>query len=214
MTLLARTPRTRLASGASSWSGWATAPSSRATRSPATPARPCAISANATSSRSRLRCRSKRCDHAARPHRFSSKARSPGRSTRTTYRSEPDNPIVLDELILARHCRHSPLRPRRAGRGAERGRILGEAINFARTLALTPANDMTPTHLADAGRRGREASTASTSTRSTRSAWRRKGMGSILGVSRGSDEEARMIVLDATTATRRRKRSWRSSARA
>ena len=33
--------------------------------------------------------------------------------------------------------------------GVQRGEILGDAVNFARRLAITPANDMTPTILAD-----------------------------------------------------------------
>ena len=32
--------------------------------------------------------------------------------------------------------------------GIEHGRIVGEGINAARLMALTPANDMTPTHMA------------------------------------------------------------------
>ena len=31
-----------------------------------------------------------------------------------------------------------------------RGSVLGEAVNAARRMALTPGNDMTPTHLAHA----------------------------------------------------------------
>ena len=33
--------------------------------------------------------------------------------------------------------------------GVARGTVLGEAVNFARLMALTPGNDMTPTHMAE-----------------------------------------------------------------
>ncbi len=113
----------------------------------------------------------------------------------TTYRTEPEKPIVLERLeILATADPHEFDRAAIES-GIERGRIIGEAVNFARILALTPANDMTPRHL--------EAQAAEIAT-STGLAFHaldeaqmaEKKMGSILGVSRGSDEEARMIVLE------------------
>jgi len=112
----------------------------------------------------------------------------------TTYRSEADKPIVLEDVVLLeRSGDHAFDRPA-LEKGAERGRIIGEAVNFARSLAVTPANDMTPTHLAAraeeaAKRDGLQFSALDEEQMA------KLGMGSLLGVSRGSDEPARMIVL-------------------
>ncbi len=115
----------------------------------------------------------------------------------TTYRTEPEKPIVLDAIVLAATAGDTEFDRAKLEAGAERGRIIGEAVNLARILALTPANDMTPTILAE-----RAADVAKkyglTYHALDEAAMLAKGMGSILGVSRGSDEDARMIVLEYT----------------
>jgi leucyl aminopeptidase len=115
----------------------------------------------------------------------------------TTYRTEPEKPIVLDTVTLVTTAGATELDRAKIEAGAERGRIIGEAVNFARILALTPANDMTPTILAS-----RAAEIAEKYGLKFHSldeeAMLAKGMGSILGVSRGSDEDAAMIVLEYT----------------
>jgi leucyl aminopeptidase len=110
----------------------------------------------------------------------------------TTYRSEQEKVITLEEIVIVDHS--GKLDRAALENGAERGRILGEAVNFARTLALTPANDMTPNHLAAKAKEvadrhglGFEAL--------DEEQMEKRGMGAILGVSRGSAEPARMIVL-------------------
>lgn len=108
----------------------------------------------------------------------------------TTYRSEPDKPIVLDAITILSGSLDSAA----VGRGVERGEILGTAINMARLMALTPANDMTPTHLKtraeDVAREvGLEFHALD------ENQMRAKGMGSLLGVSQGSDEPATLSVL-------------------
>ena len=71
---------------------------------------------------------------------------------------------------------------------------MGEALNAARTMALTPANDMTPTLLAQcAGELAKKAHIEIEVL--DENTMRELGMGSLLGVSRGSDQEAKMIVL-------------------
>jgi leucyl aminopeptidase len=113
----------------------------------------------------------------------------------TTYRTEPDKPIALDELTLVATAGSHEFDKATLESGAEHGRILGEAVNFARLLALTPANDMTPTHMARAAedvakKHGLKYHALDEGQMA------KKGMGAILGVSRGSDEPARMIVLE------------------
>ncbi|MFY9781512.1 MAG: leucyl aminopeptidase [Candidatus Baltobacteraceae bacterium] len=112
----------------------------------------------------------------------------------TAYRSEPDKPIALEKLTIVSTAGAHTFDARALEAGAERGRILGEAVNYARTLALTPANDMTPTILAQraeevAAKYGLGFAVLD------EDAMRQKGMGAILGVSQGSDEPAKMIVL-------------------
>ena len=113
----------------------------------------------------------------------------------TTYRTEPEKPIVLEGVTLVTTAGTTEFDRAKIEAGAERGRIIGEAVNYARILALTPANDMTPTILAS-----RAAEVAEkyglTFHSLDEEAMLAKGMGSILGVSRGSDEDAAMIVLE------------------
>ncbi|MBV9102513.1 MAG: leucyl aminopeptidase [Candidatus Eremiobacteraeota bacterium] len=123
----------------------------------------------------------------------------------TTYRSEQEKPIVLEEIVLLSSANGDRFDERALQSGAERGRVLGEAVNFARTLALTPANDMTPTLLAkqaeEAAKRYGLAYDVLDEERMAQ-----LGMGALLGVSRGSDEPARLIVLrydgDASSSER------------
>jgi leucyl aminopeptidase len=79
-------------------------------------------------------------------------------------------------------------------RGVARGVILGEAVNLARRLAITPANDMTPTQLAAeatavAERGGLEIDVLDEARA------RKEGMGSFLSVAQGSSQPPKFIVL-------------------
>jgi leucyl aminopeptidase len=78
--------------------------------------------------------------------------------------------------------------------GVARGTAIGEAVNFAREMALTPGNDMTPTHLAQRAKElAAEAGLEFDVLDEARMA--EKKMGSLLGVSRGSDEPATLSVM-------------------
>jgi len=108
----------------------------------------------------------------------------------TMYQNEPDKTIKLDKVIILA----DGLDRKELEKGAERGEILGEAVNAARRMALTPANDMTPTHMA---KRAKELAKEAGLDIDVldEDDMKKHGMGSLLGVSRGSDEEAKMIVL-------------------
>ncbi len=112
----------------------------------------------------------------------------------TTYRTEPDKPIAIEELILVSTAGSHGFEAAALEQGIERGRILGEAVNVARLMALTPANDMTPTHMAArAEELAKEFGLRFEALDEER--MKKLGMGSLLGVSQGSDEAARLIVL-------------------
>ena len=108
----------------------------------------------------------------------------------TTYRTEPDRPVNCDSVtILAGSFDQASI-----DAGINRGTVLGEAVNFTRIMALTPGNDMTPTHLAN---RAKElaADAGLTVDVLDEARMEAKKMGSLLGVSRGSDEPATLTVM-------------------
>jgi leucyl aminopeptidase len=81
-----------------------------------------------------------------------------------------------------------------ARRGAERGRVVGEATNFTRDLANEPGAYMTPTILAERARDvaaefGMEVDVLD------QARMEQLGMGSLLSVARGSDQPPALIIL-------------------
>jgi leucyl aminopeptidase len=83
--------------------------------------------------------------------------------------------------------------------GVERGRIIGESVNYTRDLANEPGAYLTPTMMAN---RARElASEFGLSIDVLDEArMEQEGMGSLLSVARGSDEPAQLIVLTYSPA--------------
>jgi len=81
----------------------------------------------------------------------------------STYQKAPDKKIVAESVTLL----SGDFDKAALDRGLNRGTILGEAINAARRMALTPSNDMTPTHMADEARK-RQKSPGSTSRSTTK----------------------------------------------
>lgn len=82
-------------------------------------------------------------------------------------------------------------------RGIERGRIVGEAINFTRDLANEPGGYMTPTDMAERAREMANEFGLSIDVLDE-ARMTQEGMGALLSVSRGSDEPAKLIVLKYT----------------
>jgi leucyl aminopeptidase len=79
-------------------------------------------------------------------------------------------------------------------RGVERGRIVGESVNFTRDLANEPGAYMTPTNMSE---RARDVATDFGLSIDVLDEARmeQEGMGSLLSVSRGSEEPAKLIIL-------------------
>ncbi len=79
-------------------------------------------------------------------------------------------------------------------RGSERGRIIGESVNFTRELANEPGGYLTPTDMADRAREIAEKFGLSLEVLDE-ARMEQEGMGALLSVSRGSEEPAKLIIL-------------------
>jgi leucyl aminopeptidase len=82
-------------------------------------------------------------------------------------------------------------------RGAEKGRIIGESVNFTRDLANEPGAYMTPTNMAERAREIAEEFGLSVDVLDE-ARMEQEGMGALLSVSRGSEEDAKLIILKYT----------------
>jgi leucyl aminopeptidase len=78
--------------------------------------------------------------------------------------------------------------------GVERGRIIGESINFTRDLANEPSNYMNPSDMADRARAIANEFGLNIDVLDE-ARMEQEGMGSLLSVSRGSEAPAKLIVL-------------------
>ena len=81
--------------------------------------------------------------------------------------------------------------------GAERGRIVGESVNYTRDLANEPGAYMTPTNMAERARETAKEFGLNIDVLDE-ARMEQEGMGSLLSVSHGSEEPAQMIVLKYT----------------
>ena len=121
------------------------------------------------------------------------------------YKSkEPGAPkFALEELVVC-----APASRRDAGEGAELGRVLGEAANFARELDNEPANVATPEFLAKSA-----LSLQGGGLKVTvfgKKALERLGARALLAVGGGSANEPRLVLMEWAGA----RAEWRSWARA
>jgi leucyl aminopeptidase len=110
------------------------------------------------------------------------------------YKTESKEERRIDELILVSATAGTN---DMLANGVERGRIIGEAVNFARELSNEPSSVLTPSELAE---RARETAAKFGLDIDVLDEARMKelGMGALLGVARGSDEPAKLIVLRYT----------------
>jgi leucyl aminopeptidase len=108
----------------------------------------------------------------------------------TIYQDRPDRRLAAEEVAIL--C--GGLDAAEAERGVASGVAIGQAVNLARRLALTPANDMTPSHLADEAAAVAKASGLEIEVFDEDRA-RQEGMGSFLSVAQGSSQPPKFIVL-------------------
>ena len=107
-------------------------------------------------------------------------------------KSKPEGERRLGRLVL---CLPADSGEAQAQRAVARGKVRARGTNLARDLAHTPANLMTPTHLADrASALGEEAGLNVQIIE--REEAERLGMGAFLGVAQGSEQPPKFIVLE------------------
>lgn len=117
------------------------------------------------------------------------------------YKGEKDKKDIQEVVLLAA----KPGDRASALAGAGRGEIIGQATNYARDLISEPAGNMTPTILADKARE--IAKEAGLKVKILERAEAEKlGMGSFLGVAKGSDEPPKFIALSYEPAGRPKKK--------
>ena len=108
----------------------------------------------------------------------------------TLYRKEQERPIDIKTMtIVAGAVDRAAL-----AAGAKRGQIIGKSVNYTRRLALTPGNDMTPRILAERAEEVAKKNDLGFYALDE-DAMHDLGMGALLGVSQGSSQPARLIVL-------------------
>ncbi len=99
------------------------------------------------------------------------------------YKTTPPKPGVEHVTIVGGESK-----------AAEQGRVLAESTNWARQLINTPSNDKPPRIIADRAREMAE-SVGLEADVLDEARIRELGMGALLGVSQGSEEPPRMVVL-------------------
>jgi leucyl aminopeptidase len=111
----------------------------------------------------------------------------------TIYQEKPDKRVAVESVTLLT----GGLDNAKAQAGLARGTAVGDAVNFARRLAVTPANDMTPTVLAsEATRAAKDASIEIEVWDEARI--EKEQMGSFLSVARGSAQPPKFILMKYT----------------
>lgn len=80
-------------------------------------------------------------------------------------------------------------------KAVRKGKLVGEEVNATRTLANTPGGEMTPAIFAEEATKAAEGLPITVTVLDER-AMEELGMGAVLGVGRGSDEEPKFVVLE------------------
>jgi leucyl aminopeptidase len=113
----------------------------------------------------------------------------------TIHRTKTERPIEINSVSILANAGDHAFDAAAIEQGLKRGEAVGEAVTFARSLALEPANHMTPRILADHAAKRGEAFGLTVDVLDEKR-MEELGMGALLGVARGSDEPPRLIVLE------------------
>ncbi|MBV8066670.1 MAG: leucyl aminopeptidase [Candidatus Eremiobacteraeota bacterium] len=108
----------------------------------------------------------------------------------TLYQEHPERRLATTDVAVLSHGFNAD----EIESGIARGVAIGEAVNLARRLAITPANDMTPTKMAEEAAKVAQAGGLQIDVLDEEQA-RHEGMGSFLSVAQGSAQPPKFIVL-------------------
>jgi leucyl aminopeptidase len=108
----------------------------------------------------------------------------------SAYQEKPDKTLTVASVTVIAN----DFDAKAVEAGVDRGTILGDAVNYARRLALTPANDMTPTILANEAVKSSKEVGIDVDVLDEERA-RKEGMGSFLSVAQGSVQPPKFIVM-------------------
>ncbi len=108
----------------------------------------------------------------------------------TTFRTKPKDgwPTVLEIVVTGKISDFIKT-------GFLKGQIIGNSVNNCRELANTPGSDMTPKILAEEAKKAVKGTKIKVTSLGPKELKKLK-MGAILGVSKGSKEEPRLIIMD------------------
>ena len=110
------------------------------------------------------------------------------------YRTVDKDVKTVDQFLVISEASEQEIK-----RGITRGQAIGESVNFTRDLANEPGGSLTPTDMAErASAMANEFGLSVDVLDEAR--MQQEGMGSLLSVSRGSEEPAKLIVLKYTPA--------------
>jgi leucyl aminopeptidase len=113
------------------------------------------------------------------------------------YRTVDKEEKVIDRFVVVSDKDANAVK-----RGVKRGQVIGESINFTRDLANEPGGSLTPTDMADRAREMADEFGLSIDVLDE-ARMEQEGMGSLLSVSAGSDEPAKLIILKYSPAKAR-----------
>ena len=123
-------------------------------------------------------------------HMASSMVKESYRYSYTKTSAKHKTPLQRITVCHSEKSTHSKIK-----QGLQTGQAVGEGVNVARELGNLPGNVCTPKYLSEQAKQLKEESENLTVQILNEKQMEKLGMGSLLSVSRGSDEEAQLIVM-------------------
>ncbi|MFH1770418.1 MAG: leucyl aminopeptidase [archaeon] len=116
----------------------------------------------------------------------------------TKYKTDKKaHPHMIKEAIIVTN------EAAKVNKGVKKGIILSEATNYARDLVNMPAGDATPTFLADEAKKAAKNYGIKIKVLGKKEMEKKK-MNSILGVSRGSSQEPKLVVMETNPSAKKK----------
>lgn len=116
----------------------------------------------------------------------------------TTYKTKPAEGFPSLATVVLTDA------PKPALQGIQRGLLIGEEVNACRELSNTPGGDMTPKSLAKAAKQAVAGTKASCKVLGKRD-MEKLGMGAVLGIGKGAEEEPQFIIMEYWGTSKKQK---------